>query len=137
MPEMASLIIMMQMAGLGDKVAFITDGRFSGMTSGPCIGYICPEAAVGGPIALIENGDIIEYDCEEGWIHCEVDDETFAKRREKWGRAQAEDNQRLSRQVLGACRPVIQGRAGQVPHGRGHGRISGPAQLPPAFTSGR
>ena len=84
MPEMASLIIMMQMAGLGDKVAFITDGRFSGMTSGPCIGYICPEAAVGGPIALIENGDIIEYDCEEGWIHCEVDDETFAKRREKW-----------------------------------------------------
>lgn len=84
MPEMVSLIVMIQMAGLGDQVAFITDGRFSGMTSGPCIGYICPEAAAGGPIALIENGDIIEYDCEEGWINCEVDEETFARRRATW-----------------------------------------------------
>ncbi len=49
MPEMATLILMIQEAGLGDSVALITDGRFSGMTSGPNIGYICPEAAVGGP----------------------------------------------------------------------------------------
>lgn len=84
MPEMATLILLIQAQGLGDKVAFITDGRFSGMTSGPCIGYICPEATVGGPIALIENGDMIEYNCIEGWINCEVDEETFAKRREKW-----------------------------------------------------
>lgn len=84
MPEMAGLILMIQAQGLGDKVAFITDGRFSGMTSGPCIGYICPEAAVGGPIALIENGDMIEYDCEEGWINCEVSEEEFNERRKKW-----------------------------------------------------
>ncbi len=66
MPEMATLILMIQEAGLGDSVALITDGRFSGMTSGPNIGYICPEVAVGGPIAFIENGDIIEYDIEAG-----------------------------------------------------------------------
>ncbi len=84
MPEMASLILMIQEAGLGDSVALITDGRFSGMTSGPNIGYICPEAADGGPIALIENGDIIEYDVESGTIHAHVDEATFAERKTKW-----------------------------------------------------
>lgn len=84
MPEMATLILMIQEAGLGDSVALITDGRFSGMTSGPNIGYICPEAAVGGPIAFIENGDIIEYDIEAGTLQVHVDAETMAKREAKW-----------------------------------------------------
>lgn len=84
MPEMARLILMMQAAGLGESVAFITDGRFSGLTSGPCIGYICPEAVDGGPIALVEDGDIIEYNIDEGTITLHVDDETLAARKAKW-----------------------------------------------------
>lgn len=84
MPEMVKLILGIQAAGLGESVAFITDGRFSGMTSGPCIGYVCPEAADGGPIALIENGDTIEYDINAGTITLHVDDKTLASRKAKW-----------------------------------------------------
>lgn len=84
MPEMVTLILEIQAAGMGDSVAFVTDGRFSGMTSGPCIGYICPEATLGGPIALVEDGDIISYDINEGTITLHVDDETLEKRRSMW-----------------------------------------------------
>jgi len=48
--------------GLGDSVAMITDGRFSGATRGPCVGHICPEAAVGGPLAALRDGDLVEID---------------------------------------------------------------------------
>ena len=50
--------------GLGDSVAMITDGRYSGATRGPCIGHVCPEAMEGGPIAIVQNGDLIEIDIE-------------------------------------------------------------------------
>lgn len=70
--------------GMGEKVALITDGRFSGATRGLCIGHVGPEAAVGGPIALIEDGDIIAIDADHGMLSLGLDDETLAARRARW-----------------------------------------------------
>ena len=70
--------------GLGSTVALITDGRFSGATRGASIGHISPEAAVGGPIALVEDGDIIEINIPENTITLNVSDEELAKRRAEW-----------------------------------------------------
>ena len=70
--------------GLGSSVALITDGRFSGASRGASIGHISPEAAVGGPIALIEEGDIIAIDIPANTINVKVSDEGLAARREKW-----------------------------------------------------
>jgi dihydroxy-acid dehydratase len=84
MREMLSTTSAIYGQGMGDKVALITDGRFSGATRGFCIGHVGPEAAVGGPIALIENGDRIVIDAEKGTIDLMVDDATIAARRAKW-----------------------------------------------------
>lgn len=70
--------------GLGSTVALITDGRFSGATRGAAIGHVSPEAAVGGNIALVENGDIIEIDIMANKINIKVSDEELAKRRAAW-----------------------------------------------------
>ena len=70
--------------GLGASVALITDGRFSGASRGASIGHVSPEAAVGGPIALIEEGDIIKIDIPANTINVDVSDEELAKRRENW-----------------------------------------------------
>jgi len=70
--------------GLGSSVALITDGRFSGASRGASIGHVSPEAAVGGPIALIEEGDIISIDIPNNSLNVKVSDEELAKRREKW-----------------------------------------------------
>ena len=70
--------------GLGSSVALITDGRFSGATRGACIGHVCPEAAMGGPIALVEDGDMIEIDINANTISLIVSDEELAKRRAEW-----------------------------------------------------
>jgi len=70
--------------GLGKDVALITDGRFSGATRGMCIGHVGPEAAVGGPIALVENGDIIAIDAQAGTIDLEVSEEVLSARRAAW-----------------------------------------------------
>ena len=70
--------------GLGDSVALITDGRFSGASRGASIGHVSPEAAVGGPIALIEEGDIIKIDIPNNSLNGDVSDEELAKRKEKW-----------------------------------------------------
>ena len=70
--------------GLGSSVALITDGRFSGASRGASIGHISPEAAVGGPIALIEEGDIIAIDIPANTINVKVSDGELAARREKW-----------------------------------------------------
>jgi dihydroxy-acid dehydratase len=71
-------------SGLGNSVALITDGRFSGATRGAAIGHISPEAAVGGPIALVEEGDIIEININENTIDVLVSDEELAKRKAQW-----------------------------------------------------
>jgi dihydroxy-acid dehydratase len=84
MREMLSTTSAIYGQGMGDKVALITDGRFSGATRGFCIGHVGPEAAVGGPIALIENGDRIVIDAEKGTIDLMVEEATLAKRRAVW-----------------------------------------------------
>jgi dihydroxy-acid dehydratase len=84
MREMLSTTAALYGQGMGDKVALITDGRFSGATRGFCIGHVGPEAAIGGPIALIEDGDIIAIDAEEGTIDLEVAAAVLAERRKSW-----------------------------------------------------
>jgi dihydroxy-acid dehydratase len=68
--------------GLGEKVALITDGRFSGGTRGVCIGHISPEAAAGGPIAALEDGDVIEIDLQARTLNVHLSDETLQDRLE-------------------------------------------------------
>ena len=70
--------------GLGSSVALITDGRFSGASRGASIGHVCPEAAVGGPIALVEEGDTIKINIPENKIELDVSDEELAARKAKW-----------------------------------------------------
>ena len=70
--------------GLGASVALITDGRFSGASRGASIGHVCPEAAAGGPIGLVQEGDIISIDINANTINMKVSDEELAKRRENW-----------------------------------------------------
>ncbi len=70
--------------GLGASVALITDGRFSGASRGASIGHVCPEAAAGGPIGLVQEGDIISIDINANTIQMKVSDEELAKRRENW-----------------------------------------------------
>ena len=84
MREMLSTTAVIYGQGMGDKVALITDGRFSGGTRGFCVGHVGPEAAVGGPIALIQDGDMIALDADEGTIELEVGDEELAQRRSAW-----------------------------------------------------
>ena len=70
--------------GKGEKVALITDGRFSGATRGFCIGHVGPEASVGGPIALLKNGDIIDIDAKKGTINVRLSKKELTNRRKKW-----------------------------------------------------
>ena len=71
-------------AGLGDQVALVTDGRFSGATRGPCIGHVCPEAAHGGPIALVREGDRISFDVAARRLDLEVEPAELERRRADW-----------------------------------------------------
>src|SRR5882724_10202095 len=84
MREMLSTTAALTGQGTGGKVALITDGRFSGATRGFCIGHIGPEAAVGGPIALLNDGDIITIDAVNGTIDVALSDAEFAKRKTDW-----------------------------------------------------
>ncbi len=84
MREMLSTTAALYGQGMGEKVALITDGRFSGATRGFCIGHVGPEAADGGPIALIEDGDIISIDAESGTIDLDVAEDVLAERRARW-----------------------------------------------------
>jgi dihydroxy-acid dehydratase len=84
MREMLSTTAALYGQGAGDKVALITDGRFSGATRGFCIGHVGPEAAVGGPIALIRDGDMIAIDAEKGTIELEVAADELARRKKDW-----------------------------------------------------
>jgi dihydroxy-acid dehydratase len=84
MREMLSTTAALYGLGMGEKVALITDGRFSGATRGFCIGHVGPEAAEGGPIALVENGDIIRIDAAAGSIDLNVPEEVLEERRARW-----------------------------------------------------
>ncbi|TFG20570.1 MAG: dihydroxy-acid dehydratase [Promethearchaeota archaeon] len=72
--------------GLGDSVAMITDGRYSGATRGPCIGHVCPEAIEGGPIAIVQDGDIIEIDIEKRKLNLLISDDELNDRLKRWKR---------------------------------------------------
>jgi dihydroxy-acid dehydratase len=84
MREMLSTTAALYGQGSGDKVALITDGRFSGATRGLCIGHVGPEAAVGGPIGLIQDGDIIVIDTDTGQLDLEVEPAELERRRKAW-----------------------------------------------------
>jgi len=72
--------------GLGDSVAMITDGRYSGATRGPCIGHVCPEAIEGGPIAIVQDGDFIEIDIEKRKLNLLISDDELNERLKRWKR---------------------------------------------------
>ncbi|MRR36181.1 dihydroxy-acid dehydratase, partial [bacterium] len=84
MREMLAPTAALMGLGLGESVALITDGRFSGGTRGPCIGHISPEAAQGGPIALVEDGDRIRLDIPNRKLELLVDESTLAARHSRW-----------------------------------------------------
>jgi dihydroxy-acid dehydratase len=84
MREMLSTTAALYGQGMGSKVALITDGRFSGATRGFCVGHVGPEAAVGGPIALLRDGDIIELDAEQGTLNVKLSADELAKRKSQW-----------------------------------------------------
>lgn len=84
MREMLATTAAVYGQGMGDKVALVTDGRFSGATRGFCIGHVDPEAAVGGPIALLKDGDIIAIDAEAGTLDVELSAEELEVRRKAW-----------------------------------------------------
>ena len=84
MREMLSTTAALYGHGAGDKVALITDGRFSGATRGFCVGHVGPEAAVGGPIGLLQDGDIITMDAEKGLLQVELSDAELEARRKAW-----------------------------------------------------
>ncbi len=84
MREMLGVTALIYGQGMGEKVALLTDGRFSGATRGMCIGYACPEAAAGGPIGLIEDGDIIRIDAVTGTINVNLTKNELKARRKNW-----------------------------------------------------
>mgnify|MGYP002644768294 CR=1 FL=1 len=92
MREMHASMTAMVGMGLAETCAMITDGRFSGATRGPCVGHISPEAAVGGPIGLLRDGDIVHIDVPKGIISVELTDEELAERRKHWKPKDTQDH---------------------------------------------
>lgn len=84
MREMLGLTALIYGQGMGEKVALLTDGRFSGATRGMCIGHVAPEAAIGGPLGFVHDGDRIVIDARDATIKLEVADEELARRRANW-----------------------------------------------------
>jgi len=84
MREMLSTTGAIYGQGKGEKVALITDGRFSGATRGFCVGHVGPEAAIGGPISLLRNGDVIDIDAKKGTVNVRLSKKQLAERRKKW-----------------------------------------------------
>jgi len=84
MQEMLSVTGALSGRGLGESVLLMTDGRFSGASRGASIGHVAPEAAVGGPIALVENNDIIVMDVEKRELNVKLSEEEFVNRRKTW-----------------------------------------------------
>jgi dihydroxy-acid dehydratase len=84
MPEMLSPTSLLMGAGLGDQVALVTDGRFSGGSHGFIIGHVCPEAQEGGPIALVRDGDRIAIDVKKNAIELDVARDELARRSKAW-----------------------------------------------------
>ncbi len=88
MPHLETFMAAVLGKGLGTKIALVTDGRFSGATGGLAVGHVAPEAYLGGPIALIQEGDMIEIDIEKRRLTAQVTDEEFARRKKNWRRVE-------------------------------------------------
>jgi dihydroxy-acid dehydratase len=84
MREMLSVTASVVGAGLGESVVLVTDGRFSGATRGLMVGHVAPEAARGGPLAVVQDGDVIAIDVDAGTLVVEVDDHALAQRLAGW-----------------------------------------------------
>ena len=84
MREMLATTAALYGQGMGSKVALITDGRFSGATRGFCVGHVGPEAAIGGPIALLKDGDVISLDAEAGTMSVQLSDDELTRRKAQW-----------------------------------------------------
>ncbi len=113
MREMLSTTAALYGQGLSDQIALVTDGRFSGATRGLCIGHVGPEAADGGPIALLRDGDMISVDAEKGTIDLELDAAELRRRREAW---KARDNPFGSGAIWRYAQNVGPARYGAVTH---------------------
>lgn len=120
MREMLATTAALYGQGAGDKVALITDGRFSGATRGFCVGHVGPEAAVGGPIGLIRDGDIIVMDAVEGILDLEVSEAELAERRKTW---KAPPNVYQSGAIRKFADQVGPARYGAVTHAGGKAEI--------------
>ena len=104
MREMSIPAAMLVGMGLHTSCAMVTDGRYSGATRGPCIGHVSPEAWEGGPIAAVQDGDMIEIDLDKRTIHLEVSDEEIEERLKHAVRPH-----HPARGVLGAYRATVEG----------------------------
>ena len=113
MREMLSTTSAIYGQGMGDRVALITDGRFSGATRGLCIGHVGPEAAIGGPIGLLHDGDIIDIDADAGALSVRLSDDELATRRAAW-KPRAHNFQ--SGAIWRYAQTVSQARYGAVVH---------------------
>jgi dihydroxy-acid dehydratase len=91
------------------NTALITDGRFSGASAGLSIGYLCPEAAEGGPIALVENGDIITIDLTAGTVNLDLSNSELAERQKKWQPVVKEENSKLLQRYSRQVGPTVKG----------------------------
>jgi dihydroxy-acid dehydratase len=108
MPEMLGATMALKMKGL-KTAALVTDGRFSGATSGPCVGHVCPEASVGGPIALIEDGDLVEIDIPGRRLTLHVDEATLVQRKAAWRPYEREVPHGFMRRYRRHVRPASEG----------------------------
>ncbi len=118
MREMLSTTAAIYGQGMGDKVALITDGRFSGGTRGFCIGHVSPEAATGGPIGLLKDGDVITIDAEAGTIEVDLSDKELAERKKTW---KPRRNDYQSGALWRYAQTVGEARHGAVTHPGAHG----------------
>jgi dihydroxy-acid dehydratase len=121
MREMLSTTAALYGRGMGEKVALITDGRFSGGTRGFCIGHVGPEAALGGPIALVKDGDIISIDADKGTLDLDVSETELVRRRKAW---KAPKNAYQSGVLKKYADQVGPARSGAVTHPGGRAEVT-------------
>jgi len=126
MREMLGVTSAIYGQGMGDKVALITDGRFSGATRGFCIGHVGPEAAVGGPIGLLQDGDVIAIDAEAGTMEVELSSSELQERRRLW---QSRPTQYPSGSLWKYAQIVGPAEKGAVTHPGGKAEIQSYAEM--------
>jgi dihydroxy-acid dehydratase len=126
MREMLGVTSAIYGQGMGDKVALITDGRFSGATRGFCIGHVGPEAAVGGPIGLLQDGDVIAIDAETGTMEVELSSSELQERRRLW---QSRPTQYPSGSLWKYAQIVGPAEKGAVTHPGGKAEIQSYAEM--------